>query len=777
MNCNKKVALMVNRGFQVRRALERTLWLTTLPLLLAAPALAAPAAESVTALADAGEAAAPNEIIVVGDPIRAGKIAGSAALVSETDLKRSRVFTVNDALRQVAGVFPRDEEGAGARPNIGIRGLNPIRSTKVLLLEDGVPLGFAPYGDNSAYYHPPIERFSRLEVLKGAGQVRFGPQTIGGVINYITPDAPEKLTARFTGSVGNRDTLGLDGLIGGRALGGGLLLHVNHKQTDGNRDNQHLRFTDIFLKGSWDLGPDHGITLKLSRFSEDSQISYSGLTRAEFAANPRGNVFVNDNFQAERLSAALAHRWNLTDGVTLRTTGYYHYFTRDWWRQSSNSGQRPNDASDPGCGSLANLNSNCGNEGRLRDYDTWGAETRLSLDHDLIGLGIGGETELGIRFHEERQRRRQLNGDTPTARTAGTGVNAGLRENNQRDASAFAAFIQSRLEFGPLAIIPGLRAEFIEYERRNLPVDVLVSGRPSGTLTTATRNNASLDKLLPGIGATLTITPDVVLYGGVHRGFAPPRVEDIITSAGGSVDLDAEQSWNWEAGLRGSIVEGLKGDATFFVMDFSNQIISQSVAGGIGTTLTSAGRTLHRGGEVSLTLSSRDGGWTDAETDVFARVSATWVPTARFSSTRIATLPCFDGATAGTVFATGSGPAPCGVARDVRGNRLPYSPEWLINAAVGVEHKGFTGQVELVGQSSLFGDDVNLIPVTPEGQRGRIGGWAQVNVAVSYGPPQGHWEVFVSARNLFDRLYVVDRARGVLPGQPFMLQGGVTIRY
>ena len=120
---------------------------------------------------------------------------------------------------------------------------------------------------------------------------------------------------------------------------------------------------------------------------------------------------------------------------------------------------------------------------------------------------------------------------------------------------------------------------------------------------------------------------------------------------------------------------------------------------------------------------------------------------------------------------------PCGVARDVKGNRLPYAPEWLISGAVGVEHKGFTGQVEVVGQSSMFADDVNLVAVTPDGQRGRIGGWAQVNVALSYGPPQGKWEVFVAARNLFDRLYVIDRARGVLPGQPLMVQGGITVRY
>lgn len=742
-------------------------------LLLGCSTLAAPALAETAATADPAQPA--TEIVVVGSMEESGAIAGSFATVSEEDLRRSRVLNVNDALRQVPGVFARDEEGAGMRPNIGIRGLNPVRSTKVLLLEDGIPLGFAPYGDNAAYYHPPIQRFNSVEVLKGAAQVRFGPQTIGGVVNYITPDVPDEFVANGTIAGGNRDMLMLDGMVGGKLLGGGVMVHVNHNETDGNRDNQALRFTDIFVKGAWELGPDHGLTIKLSRFREDSQVTYSGLRRDEFAADPRGNIFTNDDFQTERLNATVAHRWDLAENLTLRTTGYYHYFTRDWWRQSSNSGQRPNDASDPACGGVANLDTTCGNEGRLRDYDTYGVESRLTVDHAL--LGFGGETEIGVRYHEERQARRQWNGDTPDARTPGTSVNAGVRENNERDVNAFSAFVQSRFELGALSLTPGVRAEFIDFARRNLPVDVLTGARPSGAVTAVTTGTSSLDKVLPGMGATFAVTDSITLYGGVHRGFAPPRVEDIITGAGGSVDLDPETSWNYEIGVRGEITRGINADATFFVMDFDNQIVAQSVAGGIGTTLTSAGRTMHRGGEFALDASSRAAGWTEGDTDVFARLAVTWVADAEYNSTRIATVPCFDGATTGTLVATGAGAVPCGAARNVDGNRLPYSPEWLVSGALGVEHKGFTGQVELVSQSSIFADDVNLIPVTPDGQRGLIEGWTQVNLAASYGPPGGKWEVFATARNLFDRLYVIDRARGVLPGQPFTIQVGVTLRY
>jgi len=581
----------------------------------------------------AAEPGAPRagEILVIGTRERLLEIAGSGTIVGPQEFARTRPFTVNDILRLVPGVFPRDEEGLGARANIGVRGLNPVRSTKVLLLEDGIPLGFAPYGDNASYYHPPIERYARVEVLKGAAQIRFGPQTIGGVVNYITPAPPERFEGVFSALAGSRASAAVNARLGAPLGAGGLLLQGAWKQGEGSRANQLLRFADLFGKLVIQPAPNHELALKLSYFREDSFVTYSGLTRGEFAADPRGNPFPkrNDRFETWRLSASLGWAWMLSPEARLTTTGYWHRFSRDWWRQSSNSLQRPNDASDPACGGMANLASTCGNEGRLRDYDTFGLETRLVLPHARLLGGIGGETELGLRLHAERQARRQWNADTPGGRTPGVGVNGGVRENNERDATAIAAFAASRLDFGRLALIPGVRAEFIDFRRRNLPVDVIVGGRPTGARTEPSSGRARLDRLVPGLGATFDLGGGLVLFGGVHRGFAPPRVEDIITTTGGSVDLDAELSWDWELGLRGSPRPGLGLEATLFLMDFENQIVPQSVAGGIGATLTSAGRTLHRGGELTLSFSSAEAGVTGPGADLFARAAVTHVATAR----------------------------------------------------------------------------------------------------------------------------------------------------
>lgn len=734
------------------------------------------------AMAEAGLAAAAadaGDIIVIGARENLLIVPGSGSIIDETDLERARVFTLNEALRQAPGVFVREEEGLGLRPNIGIRGLNPVRSTKILLLEDGIPLGFAPYGDNAYYYHPPIDRFARIEVLKGAAQIRFGPQSIGGVINYITPEPPETFAGKATLAGGTRGYLEGDATLGGPLLGGRGLLHLNHTRSDGSRANQTLRLYDLYAKQRWELSEGAVLTLRGSLFREDSDLTYSGLTRAEFAASPRGNPFPrrNDEFQTWRAHGSATLALEADPALRLTLTGYYHYFERDWWRQSSNSLQRPNDASDPACGGMANLLTTCGNEGRLRSYDTYGAELRAVVDHAILGLGLGGETEIGLRAHRDEQRRRQWNADTPRGRTPGTGVNGGVRENQKRLATALSAFVQSRLDLGPLSVQPGVRMEFIDYVRRDIGTSRIVAGRPTGEIVQAPRGDATLSQVIPGIGATLRLAEGVSLYGGVHRGFAPPRVEDIITASGGSVDLDAELSWNYELGVRGVAVRGLSFDLTAFRMDFDNQIVPASVAGGVGAVLTSAGRTQHRGLEGSLKLSSRGAGWTDEGLDLFARTAVTWVERARYASTRIATPPCFDGATPGTPVLTGRGPVPCGRPLDVEGNRLPYAPEWIWSAAVGAEVGWVTGQVEVQGQSSLFADDVNLVPVTPDGQRGRVPGWAVVNAAVTLAPPEWPVRLFFTAKNIGDKLYIADRARGILPGTPRLFQGGVEWRF
>ncbi|MCM2255510.1 MAG: TonB-dependent receptor [Vicinamibacteria bacterium] len=676
---------------------------------------------------------------ILGGPEAVRRIPGSMEVLSPDLLESSRVRDVSEALRKASGVTVRDEEGLSLRPNIGIRGLNPTRSSKTLLLEDGVPLSYAPYGDNASYYHPPIERFESVEILKGAGQISYGPVTVGGVVNYLTPDPPQDLhaTARLSG--GSRDYLNAHATAGGTFGRTGLLLDVMRKGGDGSRDAVHSDLTDATLKAVVSLSSRHTLTLKGNFYGEDSQVTYSGLRLAEWQADPRQNAFGNDEFTGRRVGFAARHNALLGSGLLLSTQAYWSRFSRDWWRQSSNSGQRPNDVADPSCGGMANLSTTCGNEGRLRDYDTWGVEPRLRFGHGLFGAR--GETEVGVRAHFEVQERIQKNGDTPLARD-GRVVEANNREN-----TAWSGFVQERLLLGRFTVTPGLRFEAIDYERTNRLAN-------SGAGVTG---QSSVTQWVPGLGVAWNADDRFALFGGLHRGFAPPRTEDVISNAGGSVELDPELSWNLELGLRGAPRPGLRFDATWFRMDYENQVVAASLAGGVGAALTNGGETLHQGFEIGARVDT--GTLLQSRHNLFARVSFTAVPTARFEGLRYSNVSGFS-------------------RTSVSGNRLPYSPEQALNAMVGYRHpSGVLAQVEAVSTSDQFADDLNSVESSADGQRGLVPGYTTWNATVSYDLRALDGSVFVAVKNLTDELYIADRSRGLLPGLPRLVQVGVVARF
>ncbi len=674
---------------------------------------------------------------LVSNAEAAEHIPGSVEVMDARTLENSRPLTSTEALRKIAGVNTRDEEGFGLRPNIGIRGLNPTRSTKVLLLEDGIPLSYAPYGDNSSYYHPPIDRFESFEVLKGSGQILYGPQTIGGVINYITRTPPSSRSGSITLIGGSRSYFNGHLNYGDNIGNTGLLFEYTRKQGQGSRENVRSGLNDFNFKSLTSLTSQQAVTIKFNYYSEDSNVGYSGSREDEFRTNPRGNPFRNDFFYGDRLGASLTHAYVFSPEAVLTTNFYGSYFRRHWWRQSSNSNERPNDSADPLCGGMANLNTTCGNQGRLRRYVFAGIEPRLHVTSQLFGNR--NEADFGFRIHLEDQERRQKNGDRPNSRD---GI---LVENNERRNQAYSGFVQNRFLLGNWAITPGVRVERINFERTNRLLNV--SGKTSMT------------KIVPGLGVSYNLSGKLTAFAGVHRGFAPPRTEDVINNTtGGSLDLEPELSWNYEVGVRSRLHAGLTLEGTLFRLDYENQIVPASLAGGIGSAFTNGGRTLHQGLEIAGQF---DGAslfkWRH---NVYLRSAYTFLPVAEFRGERFSSVPGFS-------------------STRVTGNRLSYSPEHLLNASVGYSNaSGVDAFLEAVYAGQQFGEDLNLVnPIGNNGQTGLIPSYTIWNATANYDVERLRTTFFVTAKNLFDRLYIADRARGLLPGPPRSVQAGVKFKF
>lgn len=669
-------------------------------------------------------------IFVVGKRDRLPVIGGSADVFGETSLEQSRVFTANEALRRVPGIVVRDEEGFGLRPNIGLRGLNPTRTTKLTLLEDGLPLAYAPYGDNASYYHPPIDRYVGIEVLKGAHSLHFGPQTIGGVINYLTPDAPRETSGFIQASAGNRSFFNGHLRVGSQ----GALLDYSHKQGDGARDNLSHEIDDLNFKYTARFAGRHTLTVRANYYTEDSQVTYSGLTQAEFQnLGARYNPFRNDNFEIKRIGLSATHRLEFNQSADLTTNVYYSKFERDWWRQSSNSQDGQHGAGnvvwvidgvsatflqhrlagrrvDPST-QFANV------QGRLRAYETTGIEPRLSL------RTAAGELQTGLKLQREEQDRVQINGNSPTARTGS------VAENNFRQTNAWSAFAAHRFDLGAFTLTPVARFESMEFDRLNR--------------LTGVGGSASLDRFLPGLGATWRANETTTVFASVHRGFAPPRVEDLIGGAGTVTDVDAEKSLNSELGVRAQPFDGVSLQVAYFRHDFDNLVAVGSIAG--GSTPLSQGKALFEGIELGTTARFPHG--------FRGRLAYTYVFTA-------------DQETPFVNVATG-----LAIPGSVAGNRQPYAPEHTVTAAVGYAIGRLDAELETQHVGAQFSDFANTVAPTADGQRGRIAAYTVWNATLNY-RATANLTVFVTGKNLADKTYITDRTRGIQVGMPRLLQVG-----
>ena len=116
--------------------------------------------------------------------------AGSAHFISDEDIKRLNYTDAERMLSSIPGVYSQTEDGYGLRTNIGMRGVAPLRTTKVNIMEDGVLQGPAVYSNGSMYFFPDVGRMEGVEVLKGPAAIGTGPRTTAGTINFLSRSVP-----------------------------------------------------------------------------------------------------------------------------------------------------------------------------------------------------------------------------------------------------------------------------------------------------------------------------------------------------------------------------------------------------------------------------------------------------------------------------------------------------------------------------------------------------------------------------------------------------------
>ena len=272
------------------------------------------------------------------------RTAGSAHKLSEKTLQRQSHDDIHRILGQVPGVYTREEEGYGLRPNIGLRGASSDRSAKVTLMEDGILIAPAPYSAPAAYYFPISSRLVGLEVYKGAAAIQFGPQTIGGAINLLSRQVPERrpevLLRSANGNFGYGKAHFAAGGMAGR-IGG--LIDVVHVRADGYHridgsagpdtgGNSGFSKNEVVLKSLWrnsSTSTPHTELLKLG-YGRGVQRILPRADSPRFRARPLSPLFGEQRRPHGMGSLARSSSTPLAGHGHMRSALYQNRFHRSW---------------------------------------------------------------------------------------------------------------------------------------------------------------------------------------------------------------------------------------------------------------------------------------------------------------------------------------------------------------------------------------------------------------------------------------------------------------
>ncbi len=732
---------------------------------LAAFGLALPALADEPSQAPDDRAKVLDKIMVIGNPADIAKMPGSAQQVTKEDIRQQNYDDVNRALRKVPGVYVREEDGYGLFPNISLRGVDTTRSAKVTLMEDGVMVAPAPYSAPAAYYAPTAGRMSGLEVLKGSSQIKYGPHTTGGVINYLSTAIPTQKKAYLKSTFGSFNEQRTHAYVGNtfdtRAGQFGVLLEGYKRQNDGfktidetpdfrNGNDTGFSKTDTMIKLSWEPNTEiyQRLELKSGTSELDANETYLGLTDEDFKANPNRRYAASrfDNMASEQEQTFLRYSISPNDDLDIVTTAYQTGFKRNWYKLNRVNGDKLAQVLATAGVSQACMKGTAACDldvkANNREYSARGVESILYSRFETAD--IQHEIMAGVRLHQDEVTRFQWQ-DTYTQASNGTITDMspgipGDAGNRFQKTQALALFVQDTLETGAWTITPGLRYEMVDQTSED-PKGTLQSA--GGTKGRDGKNSFTMTAM--GIGAAYQFNDSWTGFGGLHSGFSPPNPRG--TRSG----LDPESSTAFELGARyTNPAQALAAEATFFYTAFDNLIVVDNVGGAGSGDSENFGKVDNYGLEFALQY--------DAGLANHWSLSNPWYMSLTYTNAEQKNDA--RSTDAESIFSFGK-----------KGNKVPYIPELTLSLGSGVEAQTWgafiSGNYVSDTYASANNVDVQLNGNgQPDARFGKTDSYFVTDVSAYY-RLSDTVKLFGGVQNLFDETYIVSRqpygARGGLP--------------
>lgn len=468
-------------------------------------------------------------------PKTAKKHPGARSVITHQEISESGSRTVEDVLRTVPGVRVMDESGVGFLPNIGIRGLNPLRSEQVLMLVDGIPITLAPYGQTGLSLFPlTMNSIESVDVARGGVAVHYGPNNVGGVINFVTKRIPHKpsMTFKETLSVFSGGNLLADTYL---RTGGfvneklGLQLQANILNGQTAREHSRTEVGNLMLDSHWLVTDRSEVKAGLQYYKTQNQLP-GALTPKSYEQDRNQSTRPLDYFNGDTVRGNLTYNHFFDSGAEFSWINFGHRSSREFRFGNSANADIPstNEQSAP------------------RDFKVYGTEPRFTFH---LNSGIRQKISLGARYMREEV---DYLVDSRNLATGAYNVTRNWRFEN--DAYAFYLSDTFMLLDNRLKITPGIRHEQVDLFYRN-------------NLTGAQTSNPARD-WLPGLDIGYQASSNVFLFANTHKSMRPVQFTQITFSA----DLASERAQNYEAGIRWAPSANIDTTITGFRFDFDNKL-------------------------------------------------------------------------------------------------------------------------------------------------------------------------------------------------------------
>ena len=180
---------------------------------------------------------------------------GGVAVVPDTAFKNTPANTVKDALGSVPGVTIQTRWGPDARVSIRGSGLTRSYGNRGLnMFMDGIPINTSDGLFDLFEVDPTAYRY--VEVYKGANALRYGSNSLGGAVNFVTP------TGYDASAFETRVDFGSFGYVRSQVSSGGVsgpwdyFINLSGQREDGYRDHSEQDIERLNANLGYRFSPD-----------------------------------------------------------------------------------------------------------------------------------------------------------------------------------------------------------------------------------------------------------------------------------------------------------------------------------------------------------------------------------------------------------------------------------------------------------------------------------------------------------------------------------------